>query len=145
MSRVARLLQSLPLPDRRGFAVVLVLVAGCGGEPQIASQNRELIVSLATAISSRNTEWLESNAKALEEQRSRKLCSETEYKTFLGIIERARSGDWKGAEEAIYALRDAQQPTAEDLQNLAARKLAPEHHQEKAKPRRGGTGPLTCW
>lgn len=117
--------------------VAPALIAGCGGQPQVATQNRELIVSLATAVSARNAQWLESNAKVLEERRSQKLCSDSEYKTFREIIDNARAGDWKTAEAAVYALRDAQRPTADDLKNLESRKLDPDHHARKPPSREG--------
>lgn len=126
MLRIAQS-RGLQLVVGHSLLVALLLLAGCGGQPQIASENRQLVVSLATAVSARNTEWLESNARILESHRSEGKCSDVEYRTFQGIIDQARAGQWKQAEDAVYSLRDAQKPTAEDLKNLEARRLDPDH------------------
>ena len=109
-------------------------LARCSREPRAAAarrksagENRELIVSLATAVSARNASWLDKNAKLLEQRRAEGKCSDAEYETFKAIIDKARAGEWKAAEEAVYALRDAQEPTAEDLDNLTKRKLGSDH------------------
>ena len=65
--------------------------------------------------------------RAPRAEADRGKCSDAEYETLKAIIEKARAGDWKTAEEAVYALRDAQEPTAEDLDNLAQRKLGTDH------------------
>jgi hypothetical protein len=100
---------------------------GCGGPSQVGGENRELIVSLATAVSARNASWLDKNAKLLEQRHAEGKCSDAEYATFKAIIEKARAGDWKSAEDSVYALRDAQEPTAQDLENVAQRKLGKDH------------------
>lgn len=104
-----------------------VLVSGCGRQPQVASANRELLVSLATAVSAREPDWLERNARQIEAQRSAGAMTEAEYQTFQSIINQARSGDWPGAETAAYALRDGQEPTAEDRSKTSERRLG-DHH-----------------
>jgi hypothetical protein len=101
--------------------------AGCGRPPQVAGENRELIVSLATAVSARNASWLDENVKNLEQRRAEGKCTDSEYATFKSIIDKARAGEWKAAEDAVYALRDAQEPTAADLDNLSKRKLGSDH------------------
>lgn len=116
---------------------ILVLAAGCGGPPQVSHENRDLVVSLATAVSARNTAWLDSNEQLLEKQRAEGKCSDQEYQTFTAIIAQARAGDWKSAEDAAYRLRDAQEPTAEDLKNLQARKLGGHTPKTPPKPGRG--------
>src|SRR3954451_4313946 len=121
-----------PPTSRRLIAALLLSealltgAAGCGRPPQVAGANRELIVSLATAVSARNSSWLNENAWLLEQRRSAGKCSGTEYATFKAIIDVARAGDWKSAEDAVYALRDAQEPTAQDLDNLSKRTLGSE-------------------
>lgn len=118
----------------------LVLSPGCGRQPQVASGNRELVVSLATAISTRNHQWLEENARLVEARRSEGQVSDQEYQALSAILASARAGKWKAAEDAVYALRDAQVPTAEDLNRLSTRKLAPDHQASKTskKPPRPG-------
>ncbi|WP_422927970.1 hypothetical protein [Singulisphaera sp. PoT] len=105
------------------FATVAILVAGCGQSPQVSGHNREIIVSLATAVSSRNDGWLDANAKLIEERHSQGKLADGEYEALKQIVAKAKAGDWPAAEKEVYALRDGQQPTAEDLENLAGRKL----------------------
>jgi hypothetical protein len=118
----------------------LVLVAGCGGPPQVQHENRELIVSLATAVSAKNTAWLESNQRLLEKHRAEGKCSDEEYQAFAAIFALAKSGDWKAAEEAVIRLRDAQEPTAEDLRNLESRKLGDHRVPKTLTQNRRGRG-----
>jgi len=125
-----------PESFRRGgllarLPVAFLLVAGCGRPPQVASQNRELITSLATAVSAKNAQWLESNSRLIEKRRTDGQISDADYGTLTAVVAKARAGDWTGAERDVYALRDAQEPTAEDFQNLAERKRAPEHQAPK--------------
>jgi hypothetical protein len=120
--------------------VVLALASGCGGPPQVAAENRAIITSLATAVSARNNDWLESNARLIEKRRTEGRLSDAEYGTFTVVVAKARAGDWKAAQQDVYALREAQEPTSEDLQNVAQRKRAPEHNVPKNVvkiPRRG--------
>ena len=121
------------------LAVMLPQLSGCGGPPQVESQNREIVTSLATAVSARDPSWLEQNAQLVERHKAEGRLSETEYQVFRGIIAQAKAGEWDKAEQAVYALREAQRPTAEDRENVARRKLAPDHGKtpQKAKqPRR---------
>jgi hypothetical protein len=103
------------------------LGAGCSRPPQVTGENRQIIVSLVTAVSAHNSEWLEQNAKLIEKERAAGKLSDAEYKSFSAIVSQAQAGDWKSAETAAYALREAQEPSAEDLRNLEARKLGPRH------------------
>jgi len=117
---------------RRLFLLVFPILAasalaGCGRGPQVSDANREIVVSLATAVSTRESKWLDSNAELIEKHRAEGTCSDAEYSIFQDIIAKARAGDWDAAEAAAYALRDAQQPTAEDLKHLNERKLSGDH------------------
>lgn len=131
-------------PRRLASLVFPILAAammiGCGREPQVSDANREIVVSLATAVSTRQAEWLESNAELIEKQRAEGKCADAEYEAFQNIIAKARSGDWDAAEAAAYALRDAQQPTAEDLKNVTERKLSDDHGLPRPRPRPGRGG-----
>lgn len=132
---------TLPRPVATVAALGLALLpmaAGCGRQPQLASGNRDLITSLATAVSTRNTAWLDENVKLIEARRAAGGLAEGEYEALSSIVATARSGDWQGAEAAVYALRDAQEPTAEDLKRLSERKLAPDHGTAKKAARPGG-------
>lgn len=103
------------------FLVVLVAsavcVAGCG-PPQAAPQNQQLISSLRTALSAQNPEWLEQNVKLLEERRAADQVSDEELEAFQAIIEKARAGQWKEAEEDAIAFQKAQRPTREQIERV---------------------------
>ena len=129
------MLRSTPPSILRRLSAALLLSCALarrsrGLRPTAASrqrENRELIVSLATAVSSRNVSWLDTNAKRLEQKHAEGKCTDSEYATFKAILDKARAGEWKAAEDSVYALRDAQEPTAEDLDNLSKRKLGSDH------------------
>ncbi len=109
------------------LGLALLAAPGCGGT-RISGENRDLVVSLATAASARESSWLDKNAALLEERRAAGKVSDAEYAAFQEVVAKAKSGDWDAAQAAAYALRDAQEPTAEDLERLAERKL---DHQPK--------------
>jgi hypothetical protein len=109
--------------------------AGCNRPPQVTGENRRIIVSLVTAVSARNSDWLEKNAELIEKERAAGKLSDAEYQSFSAIVSQAQAGDWKSAETAAYALREAQEPSAEDLRNLEARKLGPRHLVPKTPAR----------
>ncbi len=102
--------------------VILTIPIGCG-EVQVARVNRELMLRLATATSSRNQENLERIAKEVDEGLRDGRISEAEADTFSAIIDLARDGRWDEARDRAYALRDAQQPTEEDKQRVRDRVL----------------------
>ena len=106
--------------------------AGCNRPPQVTGENRQIIVSLVTAVSARNTDWLKKNAELIEKERAAGKLSDAEYESFSAIVSQARAGDWKSAETAAYALREAQEPTAEDLRNLESGKRGHDHVVPKA-------------
>jgi len=109
--------------------------AGCNRPPQVTGENRQIIVSLVTAVSAHNSDWLEQNAKLIEKEQAAGKLSDAEYQSFSAIVSQAQAGDWKSAETAAYALREAQEPSAEDLRNLGARKLGPRHLVPKTPAR----------
>ena len=116
-----------------GALLLLVVANGCGGGPQLSGENRELAVSLATAVSTREPKWLDENAALLEKRRAEGQCTDAEYAALKAIIDKAKAGDWDAAQDAAYALRDAQEPNAEDLKNLEARKVS--HEPRKVGPK----------
>ena len=104
--------------------MLLALAApGCGGGVQVSAENRQLVMSLATAASSREMRWIDQAAAQVEERRAQGKCPDAEYEALKGIVAKAKAGEWDAARDAAYALRDAQEPTAEDLQHLAERKV----------------------
>ena len=96
---------------------VLLLVVGCA-PPQVAPQNQRLIASLRTAISARNSEWLEKNAEVLEQRRADGKVSDAELEAFQAIIDKARAGQWEKAEREVLAFQKAQQPTQEQIDRV---------------------------
>ncbi|MFO0960919.1 MAG: hypothetical protein U0800_26355 [Isosphaeraceae bacterium] len=125
-----------PFPWIRAALPLAIALAGCGRQPQVAPVNRDLLVSLATAVSAREPQWLERNAHLIDKKRDAGEMSEDEYRTFRSIIDRARSGDWQGAEAAAYALRDGQEPTADDLKKASERHLGDHHEMAVPKARK---------
>jgi hypothetical protein len=87
---------------------LLVLLAGCGGPPQVGAENLGVIESLRTAISTRNDTWLEDNAKLIAQRHERGQLDDAQFAAFEHIIQQARGGDWAGAETQVVALAKAQ-------------------------------------
>jgi hypothetical protein len=119
------------------LAALLLAVSGCGGT-QVSGENRDLVVSLATATNTRESRWIDKNAALVDERRAAGTLSDAEYAAFQEIIGKARAGDWDAAQDAAYALRDAQTPTADDIKHLAERKL--DHHPKTLAPKGKGPG-----
>lgn len=74
--------------------------------------NRRLIESLRTALSARNTEWLDANWKLIEKAHADGTMDETEFARFKEIVDVARSGEWADAEEQVVKLAKGQKPVA---------------------------------
>lgn len=105
-----------------GAIWLLSAVLGCG-RPQAASENRQLIASLRTAVNTRNTEWLEKNAKIVEERRQAGQMADAEYEEFRSIIAKARAGEWEEAQREVIKFEKAQRPIPEDMQRGTERRL----------------------
>ena len=101
--------------------VSCLMVAGCG-RTQVSAPNRRLLASLQTAVSAKNPEWLEATSRQLADKRSAGEVSAAEFKVMNAIVLKAQSGDWKGAQQDVFALSEGQQPTAEDLAKVRDRK-----------------------
>jgi hypothetical protein len=93
-----------------GAALLLLLVAGCGGQPQVGPENYRLVESLRTAVSARRTDWLDENARLVEERRAAGKLNDAQHGAFAAIIAKARAGQWEEAETDVVALAKAQQP-----------------------------------
>jgi len=92
--------------------VVGLSLAGCGRQPQVKPMNRRLIESLRTALSARNTEWLDANWKLIEKARTDGSMDDAEFARFKEIVDIARSGEWAEAEEQVVKLAKGQKPVA---------------------------------
>jgi len=97
-----------------------VTLTGCG-PPQASPPNRQLIASLRTALSAQNPDWLEQNARILDERRAAGQTSEDEFAAFQAIIQQARAGQWREAERQVMAFQKAQRPTHEEVLTIRPR------------------------
>ena len=103
----------------------MLLASGCGSQPQLSPANRHVARTLRTAVSAKNPQWLETNAKLIEEQHAAAKLSEEEYAALKRIIDQARAGDWAGAKAAVDKLEQAQAPTAEELEQVKGARPQP--------------------
>ncbi len=106
----------------------LAFVLGCGGAPQVAKENRKLIETVLTAVSSGNQAWLESNEKLLQTAHEKGQLSDAEFAAFSAILQQARSGDWKGATARARTLAASQRPHEDESSHALAK------HKKKPKP-----------
>jgi hypothetical protein len=87
-----------------------LIFAGCGKPPQIPSDSRKLIGSLRTAVSTHRNDWLETNAKLVEQKHSQNKLTDEQYQELEAIIALGRDGKWADAERETLRLAEAQQP-----------------------------------
>jgi hypothetical protein len=109
---------------RLPLILILSSIVGCG-QTQVAPQNRELILKLATASSLRETARIDRVAEEIDRLSASNELTDQERSAFAKVIELARSGDWDSARNHAYALRDGQIPTQDDLDAVAARRTPP--------------------
>jgi hypothetical protein len=96
------------LPSRflvLGFALAVAL-SGCGREPTRREvENARAFEALLTAVSLKNSQELERDARLIEERHAAGDLSARNYEQIAQVIARARAGDWSGAETRAYAFR----------------------------------------
>jgi hypothetical protein len=86
---------------------LLLALAGCG-EPSVRElKNRQEFEALLTAIALRSTTELGKDAQRLEARHASGELSDKVYNELQGIIQKARAGDWSGAEKEAYAFRES--------------------------------------
>jgi hypothetical protein len=112
---------------RRALATTLLafLVALGGGcsPPQVEAEHRDLLLGLVTAASARDPNLLEQTERLIDvERRAGRLSTATD-KAFSAIVEAGRAGDWHGASQRAFALRDTQEPTEADLARIRNREM----------------------
>ena len=119
-------------------ALALTLApAGCGGVAQVDAEHRELVLQLATASSTRDPKLLGEAATEIDRLAASGGLRDDEASAFREILDAAKAGEWDRARDLAYALRDGQEPTAEDVERVAKRTLRPPKTLEPAKkPRR---------
>jgi hypothetical protein len=91
-----------------GTLLSLAAIAGCGRPPAVELESLHLISSLRTACSAKNEQWLDGVARAVELRHKEGHMSAGERAHFQKLIERAKSGDWSGAEEQCFRFEKAQ-------------------------------------
>ena len=80
---------------------------GCSGEPSPRElKNRQEFEAILTAISLKNPTELEKDAKRIEARHASGELSDSPYKDLQEMINKARSGDWAGAEKRAYEFRE---------------------------------------
>lgn len=103
--------------------LVAGLITGCGrSAPQMAAPNRKLLEGLQSAVSSKKLDWLDAITKQIFDKYNSKEMSETEFRAFDAIIQKARTGEWKQAQMESFALSDRQRPTSQEVAQLKSRK-----------------------
>jgi hypothetical protein len=111
------------------LAMLLMLpwvVAGVGcSPPQVDPEHRELILRLATATSTRDARLLESVAEDITSRRDAGTLGGAPAAAFEAIVSAGRAGSWEAAQRRAYALRDAQEPTPDEINRLRSRPLPP--------------------
>ena len=105
------------------FLLFLVLTFGWGRAPQMTANNRKILEALQTAVSSKQTDWLEAVVVQVNEKREQKQMSDAEFNAIQGIVKKAKSGDWKSAQRDSFMLSEAQRPTSEDMVTLKNRQI----------------------
>lgn len=115
------------------LAGLVLALPGCGVE-QVAPAHRELMLQLATATSTRDAKLLEEARAEIDKLDAAKELGQGEARAFRDILDAASAGEWDRARDLAYALRDGQEPTAEDLERVAKRTLRePKTLGKKAK------------
>jgi hypothetical protein len=107
------------------MALSLLSLAGCG-TTQLSPPGRRLLEALQTAVSARNSQWLEAGATQVEAQHAKGELPDVDFRALQAIIAPAQKADWETAQSRALALSEAQRPSAEDL--------ARAHQRQTAKP-----------
>jgi hypothetical protein len=88
----------------------ILAFSGCSKPPQIPPDSRQLIGSLRTAVSAKRRDWLETNAKLVEQKHAQNKLADEQYQELEAIIALAREDKWADAEKEAIRLAEAQHP-----------------------------------
>lgn len=99
----------------------LALIAGCNRAPQLDMANRELLGALQTAVSAKNSQWLDATIILIEKRYDDGDMSDAERSAFDKVVDLAKSGDWKQAQKVSFAFSEGQRASTEDITNLQNR------------------------
>jgi hypothetical protein len=86
------------------FALTFLL-PGCSAPTEVDRDNRRLVDAILTAITMKNSSWLEDDAELAEQRNLAGKLSDSDYEQLASVIEIARAGDWKTAEQQGYEFR----------------------------------------
>lgn len=100
-----------PIEGRRpllalALALLLLTLFGCGEPSARELKNRQEFEALLTAVSLKNKSELEKDAKRIDDRHASGALSDAGHEDLQGIIEKARAGDWAGAEKRAYEFRE---------------------------------------
>lgn len=115
------LTKSLPAGIHLTCVLLLLLLffSGCSRPPTVQFDHLPLIMSLRTACSARNPDWLAGVKKAVDERHAAAKMTAAEQAHFHKLIAQAQSGEWEDAERACLKFEQAQ---------LSRRRSAPAAH-----------------
>lgn len=110
------------------FAVaVCACICGCGQGPQFQPQNRPLLSSLRTAVSAKQSDWLQQNVDKIQAGVQAGTISKFEADTLQPVIDLAKKGEWAEANRLIFEIESAQRATSDDLERVDAGKVSHAH------------------
>jgi len=84
------------------------MLGGCGEPSHRELKNRGELEALLTAVSLKNADELEKDARRINGRHDAGELSDSSYQALNEIIEKARSGDWAEAEKKAYHFRERQ-------------------------------------
>ena len=76
--------------------------------PAVEFDNLRYIQLLRTAVSARNSEWLNKVASAVDQRLAEGAMSRSEHTHFGKLIAQARSGAWEAADKECFRFEEAQ-------------------------------------
>ncbi|MBI3407301.1 MAG: hypothetical protein HY040_02955 [Planctomycetes bacterium] len=82
-----------------------LLTSGCRAPTQEERDNRRALDAILTAITMKNSRLLEESAKRAKSRHDAGQLTNDEYRGMEAFIDKARGGDWSGAENDAYEFR----------------------------------------
>jgi len=77
----------------------------CSGTTAVDRDNRRVLEEILTAITLKNPGLLEESAKRLKARHDAGQLTDEEYQELEAVLDKARGGDWQGAEADGYRFR----------------------------------------
>ncbi len=98
--------------QRQWCNLVLVLCfagvfAGCSNPSDESRQNRRVVDAVLTAVTLKNTKELDRDTVLLDKRLADGLLAERHHKAVKAIIEKAKAGNWREAEDELYSFRES--------------------------------------